>query len=193
MTGRRTVLLAASLLVGGCARDQERGTTQDSPRATPSTTPAASGAPTAPVVTERGLGPLLVGMTIAEASAALDGALTVPAPADTVGCGYVAWRGGPAGVRVMIGAGRITRVDVDSTGVRTAAGVGIGDSEDQVQRAYPARLRVTPQKYGEGHYLTVTPDAADTSVAIVFETVGGRVTGYRAGQRPQVEYVERCG
>jgi len=143
-------------------------------------------------VTERGIGPLRAGMTLSEASAALGGALGAPS-ADTAGCRYVQWPGGPPGVRVMVEGGRIARVDVDSAGVRTATGVGIGDTEEQVQRQYGGRAAVSPQKYGEGHYLTVTPNPSDTSYAIVFETSGGKVTRYRAGRRPQVEYVEGCG
>lgn len=132
-------------------------------------------------------------MTFPEASAALGGALVAPPGADTAGCRYVQWRGGPPGVRVMVEGGRIARVDVDTAGVRTAAGAGIGDTEDAVQRLYRGQVAVTPQKYADGHYLTVTPNPADSISAIVFETTGGKVTRYRAGRRPQVEYVEGCG
>jgi hypothetical protein len=93
----------------------------------------------------------------------------------------------------MVEGGRIARFDVDSGRVRTAAGAGIGDTEDQVRRLYSGHVSITPQKYTAGHYLTVTPDAADSSYAIVFETSGGKVTRFRAGRRPQVEYVEGCG
>ena len=132
-------------------------------------------------------------MTVPEASTALGGALVAPANADTAGCHYVQWRGGPPGVRVMVESGRIARVDVDTAGIRTAAGAGIGDTEDAVQRLYRGQVAVTPQKYADGHYLTVTPNPADSSGAIVFETTSGKVTRYRAGRRPQVEYVEGCG
>lgn len=93
----------------------------------------------------------------------------------------------------MVESGRIARVDVDSAGVRTATGAGVGDSEETIQRSYPGLVTVTPQKYEDGHYLTVTPNPADSTLAIVFETRGGKVTRYRAGSRPQVEYVEGCG
>lgn len=93
----------------------------------------------------------------------------------------------------MVERGRIVRVDVDTVGVRTAAGAGVGDTEDEIQRLYTGHVVVRPQKYVEGHYLIVTPNPADTSHAIVFETSGGKVTRYRAGSRPQVEYVEGCG
>ena len=131
-------------------------------------------------------------MTAREASAALGATLT-PAVAETAACYLAQWRGAPPGVRVMVEEGHVVRVDVDAAGVRTAAGAGIGDSEDEVQRLYSGHVVVTPHKYEDGHYLTVIPNPADSSHAIVFETGGGKVTRYRAGSRPQVEYVEGCG
>jgi hypothetical protein len=182
---KRSLLLIAAAGAAGCGRAPDRAAAGDSGRA-----PADSAALT---VTERGIGPLRAGMTLPEASAALGGALVVPAGADTAGCRYVPWRGGPPGVRVMVEGGRIARVDVDSAGVRTAAGAEIGDTEDQIRRLYLGHVAVTPQKYTPGHYLTVTPDASDSTYAIVFETNDGKVTRFRAGRRPQVEYVEGCG
>ena len=179
------LLLVAAGVAAGCSRAPDRAAAGDSGRA-----PADSAALT---VTEHGIGALRIGMSLPVASAALGGALVIPSSADTVGCRYVPWRGGPPGVRVMVEGGRIARVDVDTAGVRTAAGAGIGDSEDQIQRLYPGQVSMTPQKYTSGHYLTVVPNAADSGYAIVFETSEGKVTRYRAGRTPQVEYVEGCG
>ena len=156
--------------------------------AAPSTTTSAGDS----AVTEHGLGPLRVGMTLAEARRALGDALVVPKGTDTTGCGYVRWRGGPRGTRVMIDGGRIARVDVDSATVATASGARVGDSEARIQQLYAGRVTVTPHKYVDGHYLTVNA-GHDSSFAIVFETEKGKVTRYRAGRRPAVEYVEGCG
>jgi hypothetical protein len=93
----------------------------------------------------------------------------------------------------MIVEGGVARVAVDRAGVATASGARVGDTEERVASLYPGRVRVTPHKYEEGgHYLTVNA-ADDSSFAIVFETSKGRVTRYRAGRRPAVEYVEGCG
>jgi hypothetical protein len=87
------------------------------------------------------------------------------------------------------------RVEVDSGAtIATAAGARIGDGEERVRSLYPGRVAMTPHKYVAGHhYLTVTPAAADSAYRLVFETDGQRVTRYRAGRRPAVEYVEGCG
>ena len=144
-------------------------------------------------VTERGIGPIRVGMTVANASAAVDGALDVRKNADQHECDYVRWRGGPKGVEVMVSLGRIARIDVDTTGIATAEGAHVGDIEEDVMALYVGRVSVTPHKYTDGHYLTITPvNPDDTLYRIVFETKNGLITRYRAGRLPQVEYVEGC-
>jgi len=176
----------ALLLVVIACGGRERSPSADSAAAPPVASVASDS-----VVTEHGLGPLRAGMTIAEATTALGGALVVPAEYDTTLCDYATWRGSPRGVHVMIDQGRIARVEVDSVGVATAAGARVGDSEDRIKSLYPGRVTVTPHKYEDGHYLTVNA-VGDSSFAIVFETSKGRVTRYRAGRRPAVEYVEGC-
>jgi hypothetical protein len=145
-------------------------------------------------VTEKGLGNLMVGMDVPHADAILKTSLAPPAGIDSAACRMATWPGAPAGVSLMIEGGRIVRVDVDSGAMPTAATVRIGDTEDRVKEAYPGRVAVSPHKYTAGHYLTVTPEnAADSAYRLVFETDGRKVLRYRGGQRPQVEYVERCG
>jgi hypothetical protein len=162
--------------------------------AAPATSTPASPAPAASyTVTEHGIGPLRAGMTFAEGDSVLGGALLVPVGVDTTGCDYLVWDGGPPGVHVMFDAHHIARVDIDTASIATAAGARIGDDEARIKRLYPGQVTVTPHKYVDGHYLTVTPSVpADKQYRIVFETVGGRVARYRAGIMPSVEYVEGC-
>lgn len=195
----RAVMLASiAFSAAGCAREADRPADSGAARPAPAAEPAAMGQPAAadslPAVTEQGIGPLRAGMSLRDASAALGGALTAREGADAAGCDYLAWRGGPPGVRVMIDQGRIARVDVDSGSVATAAGARIGDREDRIRSLYAGRVTVTPHKYNDGRYLTVMPpDRGDSALRIVFETKDGAVTRYRAGRRPAVEYVEGCG
>ena len=183
-------LLGAAIACGGGAERSPRADSSAAPHDASGATPTGvRGSDSA--VTEYGLGPLRAGMTIAEASSALGGALVAPVEYDTAGCDYATWRGGPAGVRVMIDQGRIARVEVDSVNVATAAGARVGDDEERIKSLYPGRVTVTPHKYGDGHYLTVNA-VGDSSLAIVFETSEGRVMKYRAGRRPAVDYVEGC-
>jgi len=165
------------------------------PPAAPTTPVPAAPTPASPsyTVTEHGIGPLRAGMTFADADAALGGALLVPVGIDTTGCDYLVWSGGPSGVHVMFDQHRIARIDVDTASIATAAGARVGDDEARIKRLYPGQVTVTPHKYEDGHYLTVTPRApTDKQLRIIFETVGGRVTRYRAGMMPSVAYVEGC-
>ncbi len=142
-------------------------------------------------ITAGGLGPVRAGMTVAQARAALGGELTVTGSAPA--CGYAASRHLPAGVNFMITDGKIARVQVLRGSVATAAGARIGDSEQRVRELYAGHVASSPHKYTNGHYLTVTPEStADSSMRIVFETDGSRVTVYRSGMLPQVEWVEGC-
>jgi len=103
-------------------------------------------------------------------------------------------RGAPAGVRFMVEQGKIVRVDVDSSGVRTAAGAEVGMSEVDVRGRYPVGLRVQPHKYDpKGRYLVLQGmQPADSARRLIFETDGQRVVRYRAGITPAVQYVEGC-
>jgi hypothetical protein len=141
-------------------------------------------------LSETGIGPVRVGMTVAEAAAALPGG--VPHP-ETQECAYVGLSGLPEGVSLMTEGGRVVRVDVDdSSAVATTRGARVGWTEARVLALYPD-ARVQPHKYEDGHYLVAIPGApADTTHRIVFETANGVVTRFRSGIIPAVEYVEGC-
>ena len=104
------------------------------------------------------------------------------------------WEGGPAGLNVMVVEGEIARVDVgDSSTIPTDAGARVGDSEARIKTLYGDRVTVSDHKYEDGHYLTVrSANRADTTHVIIFETTNGKVTRFRGGAKPGVEYVEGC-
>ena len=139
-----------------------------------------------------GVGPIRFGMALADARAALRDSLIVTPPGGE--CGFTVPRGAPAGVRLMVEQGKIVRVDVDSSGVRTAAGVEVGMNEADVRARYPVGLQVQPHKYDpKGRYLVLQgTQPADSARRLIFETDGQRVVRYRAGITPAVQYVEGC-
>ncbi len=143
---------------------------------------------------EDGLGQLQVGMTLTEA---VNMGLVNERPDMKPACDFVfpaVGAGIPFGVNVMVVRGKIARIDVDTGTVTTEDGVKIGDTEDKVKSVYGDELQVQPHKYIEGgHYMTVKGDSASAGKAIVFETDGKRVTMFRAGRIPEVEWVEGCG
>jgi hypothetical protein len=145
-------------------------------------------------LSEEGLGQLQIGMTLAEA---VNMGLVNERPDMKSACDFVfpaVGAGIPFGVNVMVVKGKIARIDVDTGTVTTEDGVKIGDTEDRVKSVYGDELQVQPHKYIEGgHYMTVKGDSASAGKAIVFETDGKRVTMFRAGRIPEVQWVEGCG
>jgi hypothetical protein len=146
-----------------------------------SETPQQEAAPEAWVVTESGAGPIGIGMTaddIRPHAAALG---------EVGGCAYVKVPAAP-GLLVMLFAGKVVRLDAIDMTVATAKGARVGDTEERIRQLYPG-LREEPHKYTDGHYLIV--DTAPER-RLVFETDGTRVTRYRSGVVPQVDWVEGC-
>ena len=117
-----------------------------------------------------------------------------PPPNAAAECAYVHPASAPAGVLAMLAKGVVARIDIDSAGVATAEGVAVGDTVSKVNETYAGRISATPHKYVQGgQYLTVKPVAPQDSLRLVFESESGRITRYRIGRIPQVEWVERCG
>lgn len=137
-------------------------------------------------------GAVRFGAPAADALRALgDSTTAVP----TTGCGYVRPAAAPRGVSFMIENGVAVRADIDSAGPKTAAGIGIGSTEDAIRAAYGQHLTIQLHKYqweaGWRYFIYIPP--GDSLNAIVFETDGKVVRSFRVGRRPQVEYAERCG
>lgn len=143
-----------------------------------------------------GIGPVRIGMTTTEASRASGKPIRVdpassPHPSS---CAFATVEGGPH-IAFMVISDRIQRVDVGpESSVRTVSGVGIGDSEGEVQRIYGDRTRVKPHPYNEeGRYLIYDSDEpSQHGLLLIFETDGTRVTSFRAGERGAVEAPEGC-
>lgn len=170
-------------------------TTTDSATGTqvPAPVPATPAEPAANHMTEYGYGPLRAGMTYDAAIDSLKGALKTGARANLAECEYVTWEGGPAGLLIMVLENRIARVETRDSAITTAEGARVGDTEEHVMSLYPGRISVSPHKYTEGHYLTVkSANAVDTLNLLVFETDKGKVTTFRGGLKPAVEFVEGC-
>lgn len=135
------------------------------------------------------IGALRAGMPLADASRLLGEALAVRQR----GCDHVTSTRLPPGVRLMVVRDTVVRIEVDSAGVRTADSAQVGDSESRVLELYGPRARIEPHKYTypAGHYLVIAPPG-DTLHRLIFETLDGRVTTYRAGRLPSVAWVEGC-
>jgi hypothetical protein len=192
----RLTIATTLLSVPGCSvPGPERSADEVRPSSASGTTEISSNPDTGAGlrVTLYGIGPVRAGMSVAEASSALGATLELPTSADATACDYLRWSGGPEGIFVMVENLRIARVDVRSGTIATQEGARIGDSAERIRQLYAGRVTASPHKYTDGQYLTVAPSSpADSAFRLIFETEGGRVTRYRSGKLPQVEYVEGC-
>lgn len=140
-----------------------------------------------------GFGPLTVGMSAVDASAATEGTLVAAGATNDAPCVYAMWPEAPGGVRVMFEDDALVRVELHESGVATNAGVQVGDPVSTLDSLYGESARRMPHKYTDGSYVIVLPGApADTISRIVFETDNSVITTIRGGRFPQVEYVEGC-
>ena len=156
-------------------------------------------------LTAEGWETLRIGMTRAEVTAAVGGKADPEAmggpepelceqyqPADT-----------PEGLYVMIEEDRLVRITLGGdTEVRTAEGITVGDSADQVRAAYGDSLRATPHTYVDppGEYLTVwtTGDvdengtSDDDARGIRYEVGEDGIVQLIHAGGPAIQYVEGC-
>ncbi|MEG3977987.1 hypothetical protein QT970_25710 [Microcoleus sp. herbarium8] len=149
-----------------------------------------------------GIGPIRVGMTLDEASRSAGIQLIKNARGSGSFnedlCSYPQVKAGPKGISFMVAKGRIARVDIDNDRTTTIAGAKIGNTQEQIIKLYPGQIKITPHPYvgsppQNGKYLTFVPkDAADKNYRIIFETSKNRVTRFRSGKLPEVEYIEGC-
>jgi hypothetical protein len=159
---------------------------------------AADAQPSPTTLTMAGLGAVRIGMTPPAAEAALGTELSPMTVGEEAAC----WQtrradGEDPQVFYMVENGKITRIDIeDTTGdtptaIKTDKGIGIGADEADVMAAYGPTTKVMPHKYDEhGHYLVV--ESPDGGSALLFETSNGKITTFRAGVHPSVDYVEGC-
>lgn len=121
----------------------------------------------------------------------------VGTPAEPGGCYYLRPEvpaGGTPAIAFMLEQDRFVRIDVRDAAMAAPGGGGVGMDAAQIGALYGGRVQAMPHKYEQGaQYLRVAaPDGAAS--ALLFETdAGGRVTGWRIGLPPQVDYVEGCG
>jgi hypothetical protein len=177
------VLLAVCGREGDATDDSSAANAGSTATATPPPSPANW------TMSESGWGPIRAGTSVGAARTALGGQLAEPANRE---CDHVRPPGGPAGVLLMVVGGQVARVEVSDSAVATTAGARIGDTEARINQLYSSRVQTTPHKYTDGHYLTVRGSGADSVHRLVFETDGQRVTRYRGGRMPEVEWVEGC-
>lgn len=160
--------------------------------------PATAPAPPAPADNAMarldGYGDLRLGMSAQEAERAWGEALDgKPGPGDV--CYYLSPKGAqsPRDFALMIEHGKFVRYDVGN-GTELAPGGGkVGMGVDELRTLYRGGLLESPHKYLEGGKVLSIAASGVAPSKLVFEVdAAGKVTAWRVGLAPQVDYVEGC-
>jgi hypothetical protein len=189
---------AIALLAAACSPAPPPATTE---------TPAATTAPVdANAITSEGWGPLRIGMTRAEVTAAVGATATPNAVGgpDPASCDLFHPANAPEGMLVLIQQDVLTSITLrNNTTLKTDRGFGVGDTGAAIKAAYGPSAAVQPHHYSPpGEYITIwtrgAPPTATTFVqdpnarGIRYETnPEGVVTAVHAGG-PSVQNVEGC-
>ena len=203
---KRYLILAAAVALALSACKQE--TTVEAPMA------AADPAPATPPVTEpvvpaepavvvapasqasfTGYGDMKLGSTLEQAKTAWAGELQESKPAEGSTCHYLMpkWVSKASEFGFMVEEGKFVRYDVGTDKEIAPGGGKVGMVVEQLMLLYGAALQSAPDKYVEGGkvFTVAAPDGSPAK--LVFQADGvGRVTSWRVGLSPQVEYVEGC-
>lgn len=146
-----------------------------------------------------GYGALRFGMTAAEVREAWEGELNgTPdqgASGESQPCYYLNPVGNPspAYFAFMIERDKFVRYDVGNDKEVAPGGGKRGMTIDQIKALYPDRVKTSPHKYVDGgKYLRVKASDGSGGVLVFEADPDGKVTQWRAGQPPQVDYVEGC-
>jgi hypothetical protein len=138
-------------------------------------------------------GPVVIGMTPAQASAKLGVTLFPEGPLDDEAkvCHYEYPSDDYQDIGFMVEDGHITRIDIRSIKISTETKIRIGDSEEAVTKAYPGNIteEIHPYIGKEGKYLIV---AIKSGYAFIFETDREKITSFRSGRLSSVKYIEGC-
>ena len=166
------------------------------PVTTPTPTPVDANA-----LTAEGWGPLRIGMTLAEITAALgpDADPNAVGGADPATCDQFRPERAPEGMLLMTEQGKLSRISlIRNSTLKTDRGFGLGDSAAAIKAAYGTAATASPHKYQEApaEYIAAwsTPPggAAGTERGVVYEIGGdGKVIAIHAGG-PSIQYVEGC-
>lgn len=97
----------------------------------------------------------------------------------------------PAELAFMFEQGRFVRYSTAAPTELAPGGGRVGMHADEIRQLYAGRIEERPHKYVPGGYYLRIADAGAS--ALVFEVdAEGRISEWRVGRAPQVDYVEGC-
>lgn len=167
------------------------------PGATASLPSAGMPSPADGAIGYAGFGPAGFGADEEAVRMAWGKGITADAPSEPGGCYYLfpqpREQFGGYGIGFMIEGDRFSRIDVDSADIVAPGGGRVGMTADGIRTRYPGRIEEQEHKYVEGgKYLRIKDSAGGNGVLLFVTDAAGKVTSWRVGVPPQVDYVEAC-
>jgi hypothetical protein len=155
---------------------------------------ASPSAPQTPLVWQidfRSVGLIRIGMSVAEASAALGEPLEVPPPEESL-CQWSDVRPSksPPGLWLTVSHDTIVRIDVDSAGLPTVDGLQVGSTIDDIAQKYDTLIQ-RDGSLGGGPKFTLASKEPERAFLIIYRTDGARVIAITSGRRLAAQ-VEEC-
>ncbi len=145
-----------------------------------------------------GFGPASFGASAEEVRMAWGGDLGEPQPPEPAGCYYLMPQPAPEGgyrVAFMIEGDKFARIDVRTDAVTAPGGGKVDMTRAEIDKLYAGRIEERPHKYTDGSYLRIADPDGGKGV-LIFETDAkgdtAKVTEWRIGVPPQVDYIEGC-
>jgi hypothetical protein len=201
---RKLPILLLSVVLVACNRQPPAAPAATTPApaaATPAQSASVVRAPPATALTQtgdahiNGYGQLHFGMNADEVKKAWSGELNGK-PASGVICYYLTPNSvkTPGDFGLMMESDKFVRYDV-RTDKETAPGGGkFGMGIAEIRKLYAGHVTETPHKYIKGGLYLRVESSDEGGGVVLFETdATGKVTTWRVGQVPQIDYVERCG
>jgi hypothetical protein len=185
---KRVGFVIAAVLLAGCEHAQPPATPSaaDASTAAVSAMSAASG-----MARYDGYGDMRFGMDEQAFRQAWQGELSGTSRTDG-GCYYLApkWVKSATDTGFMFEQGHFVRYDIGHAKDMAPGGGKVGMSVAQIHALYGEHVQTLPHKYVEGaSYLRI----AEGLSVLLFETdAAGKVTRWRVGVPPQIDYVEGC-
>ena len=143
-------------------------------------------------LSQNGLGPVRVGMTVLQVARSLGGPLSRRDQFDSSECENRQPLRGYPGLSFLFLNGKLDSVSIWGEGRQaTEQGIGIGSTATDVRRAYPSIIE-RPHEFGSQEAINLIVASGENS-GILFEVEGesGRVRQIRAGG-PSIFYYEGC-
>ncbi len=104
----------------------------------------------------------------------------------------------PIGLSFVIDQKQLVRINVDyysassqPRAIKTAAGIGLGSSEEELLKAYGTAAVVKPNP-ADPVWHSIVVESADHSRGLIFETDGKTVKSMRGGSYPAISYPNGC-